>query len=141
MQGENWRDCMSDESAEPYDLDVHVLDNWDIDEPRAYRVTKMAYRRKGKGMDKTDIRYNAGITLAGIPEEAHEYQLGSRSALDWLVDRYEVKTDSKSGITNDPNDWSIEIGDQSYILDLVKCVTTVSIRTVDIVKSLPELPI
>ena len=98
------------ESAEPYDLDVHVVDNWDIDEPRAYRVTKMAYRRKGKGMDKTNIRYNAGITLAGIPEEAHEYQLGSRSALDWLVDRYEVKTDSKNGITNDPNDWSIEIG-------------------------------
>ena len=129
------------ESVEPYDLNVHVVDNWDLDKPEAYRVTKMAYRRKGKGMDKTDIRYNAGITLAGIPEEAHEYQLGSRSALDWLVDRYEVKTDSKSGITNDPNDWSIEIGDQSYILDLVRRVTTVSIRTVDIVKSLPELPI
>ena len=41
----------------------------------------------------------------------------------------------------DPNDWSIEIGGQSYILDLVRRVTTVSIRTVDIVKSLPELPI
>ena len=80
-------------------------------------------------------------SLAGIPEEAHEYQLGSRSALDWLVDRYEVKPDSKSGITSDPNDWSIEIGDPSYILDLVRRVTTVSIRTVDIVKSLPELPI
>ena len=129
------------ESAEPYDLDVHVVDNWDIDEPRAYRVTKMAYRRKGKGMDKTEIRYNAGITLAGIPEEAHEYQLGSRSALDWLVDRYKVKTDNRSGITNDPNDWSIGIGDPRYILDLVRRVTTVSIRTVDIVRSLPELPI
>ncbi len=127
------------ESVEPYDLDIRVVDNWDINEPSAHRVTKMAYRRKGKGMDKTQIRYNAGITLAGIPEEAHEYQLGSRSALDWLVDRYEVKTDSKSGITSDPNDWSIEIGDPSYILDLVRRVTTVSIRTVDIVKTLPEL--
>ena len=129
------------ESAEPYDLDVHVVDNWLLDEPGAYRVTKMAYRRKGKRMDKTQIRYNAGITLAGIPEKAHEYQLGSRSALDWIVDRYQVKTDSKSGITNDPNEWAIEIGNPRYILDLVRRVTTVSIRTADIVKSLPELPI
>ena len=71
VQGENWRDSMSDyESAGPYDLDVHVVDNWLLDEPGAYRVTKMAYRRKGKGMDKTQIRYNAGITLAGIPDES-----------------------------------------------------------------------
>ena len=129
------------ESAELHDLDVNVVENWDLDEPGAYRVTKMAYRREGKEMDKTQIKYNAGITLTGIPEEAHEYQLGPRSALDWLVDRYEVETDSKSGITNDPNNWAIETGQPRYILDLVKRVTTVSIRTVEIVKSLPELPI
>ena len=101
----------------------------------------MAYRRKGKETDKSAIRYNAGITLSGILEEAHEYQLGSRSALDWLVDRYEVKTDSKSGIINDPNDWAKEFDDARYILDLVRRVTTVSVRTVEIMKSLPKMPL
>ena len=129
------------ESVEPYGLEIRIVDGWDIDLPGAYRVTKMAYRRKGKETDKSEIRYNAGITISGIPEEAHEYQLGSRSALDWLVDRYEVKTDSKSGITNDPNDWAEELDNPRYILDLLRRVTTVSVRTVEIVKSLPELPL
>ena len=129
------------EGIEPYDLDVRQVDGWDLDRPDAYRVTKMTYRRKRKDIDKSEIRYNAGITISGIPEEAHEYQLGSRSALDWLVDRYEVKIHSKSGITNDPNDWANELSDSRYILDLLRRVTTVSVRTVEIVKSLPELPL
>lgn len=129
------------ESVEPYDLTVRVVDGWDIDRPDSFRVDKMAYRCSGKATDKSEIRYNAGITLSGIPEDAHEYQLGSRSALDWLVDRYEVKTDSKCGITNDPNDWAEELGDPRYILDLLRRVTTVSVRTVEVMKSLPELPL
>ena len=70
---------------------------------------------------------------------AHEYRLGSRSALDWLIDRYQVRTHSKSGIINDPNDWCVEQGQPRYILDLVKRVTTVSVRTVEIVRSLPAV--
>ena len=99
---------------------MRIASDWDLDLLGAYRVTKMAYRRKGKEIDKSEIRYNAGITLEGIPEEAHEYQLGSRSALDWLVDRYEVKTDNRSGITNNPNDWADELEDSRYILDLLR---------------------
>ena len=129
------------EQAEPYDCDVQVADGWDINGPGGLRVTKLAYRRKGGEPDKTQILYNAGITLTGIPMKAHEYLLGPRSALDWLLDRYEVKIGKATGIKNDPNDWANEIGDQRYILDLVRRVTTVSVRTVDIVKSLPELPL
>ena len=36
------------------------------------------------------IVYNDWITLAGIPDEAHEYLVGPRSALAWLLDRYQV---------------------------------------------------
>ena len=82
--------------------------------------------------DRTAIVCNAHITLRGIPLQAHEYRLGSRSALDWLIDRYQVKTDGKSGITNDPNDWATEHGQPRYIIDLVKRVTAVSVRTVEI---------
>ena len=89
--------------------------------------------------DTSVIVYNDWITLARIPDEAHEYAVGPRSALAWLIDRYQVTTDSASGIVNDPNDWAEEAGDPRYILDLVKRVFTVSVETVRIVKSLPPL--
>ena len=85
------------------------------------------------------IVYNDWITLAGIPDEAHEYVVGPRSALEWLLDRYRVTTDKASGIVNDPNDWGTEMGDPRYIIDLVKRVTTVSVETMAIVKALPPL--
>lgn len=130
------------EGVEPYPLDeIHPLE-WNPDAPTAFRVEKMGYPG-GKNPDKSRIEYNAGVTLAGIPAKAHEYRLGSRSALDWLMERYCVSADSKSGsgIVNDPNDWAAEIGDPRYIFNLIKRVTAVSVRTVDIVVGLPELPL
>ncbi len=59
--------------------------------------------------------------------------LGPRSALEWLIDRYQVKTDKASGIVNDPNDWCDEHDDPTYIVELIKKVTTVSVRTVELV--------
>jgi len=79
--------------------------------------------------------------VSGIPEAAHRYMLGSRSALEWILDRYQVKTDAASGIVNDPNDWSREVGNPRYILDLICKVTTVSVETVRIVDALPSLQI
>lgn len=67
--------------------------------------------------------------------------LGSRSGVDWVVDRYQVTTDKASGIVNDPNDWSRGVGNPRYILDLVGRVTTVSVRTVELVGALPGLEI
>ena len=65
--------------------------------------------------------------------------MGPRSALAWLIDRYQVTTDKTSGIVNDPNDWGMEHGQPRYILDLVKRLVTVSIETMKIVKALPPL--
>ena len=128
------------ETVEPYPLaETHIVD-WDAAAPAAYRVTKMSYGGTARNLDKTVLRYNAGLTLSGLPEKAQQYRLGSRSALDWLIDRYQVKTDRASGIVNDPNAWAAETGNPRYILDLVKRVTTVSVKTVDIVAGLPALP-
>ena len=99
----------------------------------------MKWGGKARSADKTRLVYNQNITLTGIPDEAHEYVLSSRSALEWLIDRYQVKTDKKSGIVNDPNDWAAEHNDPRYILDLVKKITTVSVETVNITRSLPTL--
>ncbi len=85
--------------------------------------------------DKTQIIYNDFPTLGGIPPEVFEYKLGNRSALEWVIDQYQVKTDKRSGITNDPN----RADDPQYIVRLVGKVITVSLETVKIVRGLPEL--
>ena len=67
--------------------------------------------------------------------------LGSRSAIEWIIDRYQVKTDKASGIVNDPNNWSREVKDPRYILDLLARIVTVSLETMQIVDNLPPLAI
>ena len=95
----------------------------------------------GEVRDRTTIQYNGNVTLRGIPGEAYRYMLGSRSAIEWIVDRYYVKTDKPSGIVNNPNDWSREVGDARYILDLLARIVTVSLETMKIVDALPSLEI
>ena len=126
------------EAAEPYALEEH-LKSGAPDGPTRYRIQKMRWGGPTRTPDRSVIVYNDWITLAGIPDEAHEYVVGPRSALEWLLDRYRVTTDKASGIVNDPNDWGTEIGDPRYIIDLVKRVTTVSVETMALVESLPPL--
>ncbi len=111
------------------------------EDPELLRVTKMRFAGKAGAWDKSTIRYNDQLTLTGIPDEAHEYLLGSRSAIEWILERYQVKVDKASGIRNDPNDWATEHDDPAYILNLLKRIVTVSVETVRIVKSLPPLDI
>jgi predicted helicase len=56
-------------------------------------------------------------------------------------ERYQVKVDKASQIRNDPNDWSREVGDPRYILDLLARVVTVSLGTMTIVDALPALDV
>ncbi len=100
------------------------------DTPIDWRVEKMKLSK-----DKTQLKYNEFLTLEGIPAEAFAYRLGTRSALEWVIDQYRVKTDKRSGLLNDPNCADAP----RYIVDLVVRVITVSLKTVEIVKSLPEL--
>lgn len=95
----------------------------------------------GERHDRSTIVYNSNITLTGIPEDAYRYMLGSRSAIEWIIDRYYIKTDKPSGIVNDPNDWSRDVGDPRYILDLLARIVTVSVETNKIVDALPPLSI
>lgn len=101
-----------------------------------YRVQKMRFPKKDQ---KETIIYNSKITIENIPEEAYEYVVNGKSAIEWIMERYQVKTDKKSGIKNDPNDWAKEVGNPRYILDLLLSIINVSVKTVDIVNDLPEL--
>ncbi len=133
------------ESAQEYDL----REEWH-GEGLDLRVEKMRIRVPGSGSrgpgrnSNPDpgarapdpvLIYNDSLTLTGIPPEAFEYRLGNRSALDWIVDQYQVSRDKRSGIVNDPN----RAADPGYIVSLVKRVTTVSLETVRIVKGIERL--
>ena len=126
------------EEAVPYQLEERLASGAP-DGPERYRVLKMRWGGTTKSPDHSMIVCNDYITLAGIPDEAHEYVVGPRSALGWLLDRYRTTTDKASGIVNDPNDWGAETGYPRYIIDLVKRVTTVSVETMSIVSALPPL--
>jgi len=97
--------------------------------PFTWRVEKMALKE-----NKTALQVNAALQLTGIPAEAFAYRLGNRSALEWVIDQYQVSTDKRSGITNDPN----RPDDPEYIVRLLGQVITVSLETVKIVKALSD---
>ena len=129
------------ESVEQYPLTETVASSASTTDGPSLIVKKMRFAGTRPNIDKSTIVYNDQITLSGIPPEAHEYMLGSRSAIEWILERYQVKTDKASGIVNDPNDWGKEHGNPSYILDLLKSIVTVSVETVRIVSALPALDI
>ena len=90
---------------------------------------------------KKGIRYNENITVTGIPPEAWEYAVNGKSALEWIVERYQDSTDRDSGLRNDCNAWGLEQEPENprYPLDLIERVVRVSVETAKIVKGLPEL--
>ncbi len=101
-----------------------------------YTVEKMRFPKK----EQTDtIIYNSKITINNIPAKAYEYVINGKSAIEWIMERYQVTTHKDSGITNNPNDWATEHNQPRYILDLLLSIINVSVQTVDIVASLPIL--
>ena len=97
--------------------------------PLDWRVERMRF-----SADKRALVYNEFLTLAGVPPEAFAYRLGNRSALEWVVDQYQVSTDARSGLVSDPN----RADDEQAVVRLVGQVIRVSLETMRIVEGLPE---
>lgn len=127
------------ETLTPFPLVETILPGAPDDEYERFNVTTMTYVGKRGFWDKSRIRYNNFIDIEGIPLEVQDYMLGSRSGLDWILERYQVKTESKSGILNDPNNWSREQKQPRYIIDLIGRIVTLSLETNRIVRGLPDL--
>lgn len=116
----------------PPSKEVKILYN---KENPSYRVQKMKHPKK----DKVDtIVFNSDITITNIPEQAYEYVINGRSAIEWIIDQYQVKTDRNSGLLDDPNEYS---EDPKYIFNLLLSVINVSLQTVNLINSLPSLEI
>jgi predicted helicase len=101
-----------------------------------YKVEKMRFPKKDQ---KDKIIFNSKILISNIPEKAYEYVVNGKSAIEWIMERYQITTHKDSGIKNDPNDWAEEVGNPRYILDLLLSIINVSVQTVDIVNDLPKL--
>lgn len=133
------------EQVEPYpsvqeEASLHApADPWE-----RYRIGehKMRFPKLGRrDKDFTRLEYNDYVTLTGIPAEAQGYSISGRSPLEWIIDRYHVKTDKASGIVNDPNDFLREQGRPDAVVDLIKRLVTVSMRTQELLATLPALEI
>lgn len=112
--------------------DVEVV----INNPNTnYKVNKMKHPKKGV-LDT--IIYNEHISIINIPEKAYDYVVNGRPAIEWIIDQYQIKTDKKSGITDDPNEFS---DDPKYILNLLLSIITVSMKTIELIEELPEFEI
>ena len=125
-----------------------VVEDWhnmlpgmmDADTPeKLYRVTQMKFGKRGKDKDKSVIEYNQFITLRNIPLRAYDYVVNGKSAIEWIMERYCDKVDSKSGIRNDANQWGIEHGNPKYPLELLQSIITLSLKTLDIIDNLPKM--
>ena len=101
-----------------------------------FTVEKMRFPKKGQ---KDTIIYNSAITIQNIPAKAWDYTVNGKSAIEWIMERYQLTTHKESTITNNPNDWAKEVGNPRYILDLLLSVINVSVKSVEIVEGLPKL--
>ena len=128
------------EHVEPY-AGCHTVNSTTSDDDAInYRVDKMRFGKlDSKTADKRIIHYNAGITIENIPLEAYDYVVNGKSAIEWVMERYAVKTDPASQIENNPNDWCREHDDPKYIYNLLLRIITVSLETMKIVYTLPKL--
>jgi predicted helicase len=98
----------------------------------SYTVKKIRFKSRD---DHSEIKFNSDINIKNIPERAYDYVVNGRSAIEWIMDQYQVKTDKASQITDDPNDYS---DDPKYIFNLLLRIITVSLKTLDLIAQLPE---
>lgn len=101
----------------------------------SFKVKKMKHPKRGQ-LDT--IIFNEDIVITDIPERAYEYVVNGKPAIEWIIDQYQVKKDKKSGIVDDPNEFS---DNPKYIFNLLLSIINVSMQTMDLVESLPPLEI
>ena len=146
---EPWKECVVDVKPAQGKLEGHDGEG----AVATYAMTKMRFAEKEHPVDenkngkldrreledRSRIIYNDRITIRGIPLAAYDYVVNGKSAIEWVMERYQVTTNKDSGIVNDPNKWLEESNDERYIVDLILKVVTVSMETQKIVAKLPRL--
>lgn len=94
-----------------------------------YDVVQMKKDKKGDS-----IIYNQNITITKIPKKAFDYVVNGKSAIDWVIERYQKTMDKDSLIENNPNDYA---GGQ-YVFELLCRVIKLSEKSVDLIEKISE---
>lgn len=94
-----------------------------------YDVIQMKKDKKG---DR--IIYNQNIAITKIPQKAFEYVVNGKSAIDWVIERYQKTMDKDSLIENNPNDYA----GGKYVFELLCRVITLSVKSVDLIEKISE---
>lgn len=90
-----------------------------------YDVEKMT--KKGDS-----ILYNQNIAITKIPQKAFEYVINGKSAIDWVIERYQKTMDKESLIENNPNDYA----GGKYVFELLCRVIKLSEKSVDLIEKI-----
>ncbi|GAA7264578.1 hypothetical protein HpBGD90_13380 [Helicobacter pylori] len=80
------------------------------------------------------ILYNQNITITKIPQKAFDYVVNGKSAIDWVIERYQKTMDEDSLIENNPNHYA---GGQ-YVFELLCRVIKLSEKSVDLIEKISE---
>ncbi len=80
------------------------------------------------------IIYNQNITITKIPKKAFDYVINGKSAIDWVIERYQKTTDKDSLIENNPNDYA----GGKYVFELLCRVIKLSEKSVDLIEKISE---
>ncbi len=94
-----------------------------------YDVAQMKKDKKG---DR--ILYNQNIAITKIPKKAFDYVVNGKSAIDWVIERYQKTMDKDSLIENNPNDYA----GGKYVFELLCRVITLSVKSVDLIEKISE---
>ncbi len=92
-----------------------------------YDMVQMKKDKKGDC-----IIYNQNIAITKIPKKAFDYVINGKSAIDWVIERYQKTTDKDSLIENNPNDYA----GGKYVLELLCRVIKLSEKSVDLIEKI-----
>ncbi len=121
-------------------MDLHI--NYETAKPfklkRVDTKTNSTPRPKLKaGKTSGTIELDSETVLQNVPSSAWEYKLGNRSALEWILDQYKEKKPSDATIAEKFNSYAFADYKEA-VIDLLKRVCTVSIKTVEITNQMPK---
>ncbi|GAA8455660.1 hypothetical protein HpDR51_16960 [Helicobacter pylori] len=80
------------------------------------------------------IQYNHHITITKIPQKAFDYVVNGKSAIDWVIERYQKTMDNDSLIENNPNHYA----GGKYVFELLCRVIKLSEKSVDLIEKISE---
>ncbi|MEJ8578310.1 DEAD/DEAH box helicase [Helicobacter pylori] len=114
------------ESGEMHESVKHTT-LMNAEEKGYYDVEKMT--KKGDS-----IVYNKNITITKIPDKAFDYVINGKSAIDWVIERYQKTSDKESLIENNPNHYA----GGKYVFELLLRVIQLSVKSVDLIEKISE---